>query len=140
MHNLRAWPEHAGHSIDPGAQRRVHQMSIAQGRLHLAVAEKLADHFQRGAAADQERSECMAQVMDAYIRQICLALHLYPKPADFLDGLARHIAGEEPWIALGHYKRSLAHDRRDIRRDRHPGGSCAASWSLQALTKSQALD
>src|SRR6056297_2762677 len=57
--------------------------------------------------------------MDAYIRQVCLALHLYPKPADFLDGLARDITGEKPWIALGDDDRPLTHDRRDVGRDRH---------------------
>ncbi len=56
----------------------------------------------------------MAQIMNAHIRQVCLALHLYPKPADFLDGLARHVTGKEPRIALGHHERPLAHDRRHI--------------------------
>jgi hypothetical protein len=39
MNDLRAWPEHPGHGIDPGAQGRVHQMRIVQGRLLLAVAQ-----------------------------------------------------------------------------------------------------
>ena len=95
-------------------------MRIAQRRLHLAVAQKLADHFQRGAAADQERGECVTQVMDAHIRQVCLALHHNPEPADFFYGLTRHVTGKEPRIALEHNKRPLAHDRRHIGRDRHP--------------------
>ena len=54
MHQLRAGPEDVGHSIDPVTQRRVHQMGIALGRLHLRVTQQLADHFQRRAAADQQ--------------------------------------------------------------------------------------
>ena len=41
--------------IGPGAQGRIHQMGVAQCGLHLAVTQQFADHFQRGAPADQQR-------------------------------------------------------------------------------------
>ena len=65
MHQPWLRLEGAGHGIDPGAQGRIHQMGIAQGGLHLTVAQKFADHFQRGATADQQRGEGVAQVVDS---------------------------------------------------------------------------
>ena len=44
MHQHGPWPECAGHGIDP--QARVHQVGVALRRLHLRMAQQLADHFQ----------------------------------------------------------------------------------------------
>ena len=89
---LRA--ERNGDGIDTGAQRRVHQVGIAKRRLHLAVPQQLADHFQRGTATDQQRGEGVAQVVDVDVRQAALLLDLSPEPAHLLHRLAGHIAGE----------------------------------------------
>jgi hypothetical protein len=102
MHQLRAGPEDAGDGIDPVAQGRIHQVGIALGRLHLRVAQQLADHFQRGATADQQGREGVAQVVDPDIGQFGLGLDPDPEPADFLDRLAGRVAGEQPRIAAWH--------------------------------------
>ena len=75
-------PEGAGHGVDPGAQGRVHQVGIAQGGLHLTVTQQLADHFQRGAAADQQGRKGVAQVMDPDVLQPALLLDLRPEAAE----------------------------------------------------------
>ena len=45
MHQLRAWPENAGHAVDTCTQGRFHQVGITLGRLHLRVTQQLADHL-----------------------------------------------------------------------------------------------
>ena len=119
MHDLRAGPEHAGHGVDTGAQGRIHQVRIALGRLHLAVAQQLADHFQRRTAADQQGGEGVAQVVDPHLGKSGLFLHVDPEAADFLDRLARHIAGKKPRVALWHHQLALAHNGGDLGRDRN---------------------
>ena len=93
-------------------------MRIALGRLHLAVAQQLANHLERGPAADQQGSKGVAQIMNANSGQLGIPLDVDPEPADFLDGLTRNVAGEQPWIALGHEQLALAHDGRNLGRNR----------------------
>lgn len=102
----------------PARRGGIHKVCVALRGLHLAVAEELADHFQRRAAADQERGEGMAQVMDADVGQPGVLLHLGPEPANFPDGLADGFAGEEPRIAAWHHLLTQPHDGRDVLRDR----------------------
>ena len=51
---LRPWPERCRNGINACAQGRVHKMGISLCRLHLAVAQQLADHFEGRSAADQQ--------------------------------------------------------------------------------------
>ena len=96
MNKPRLWSEGTGHSVHPGAQGRIHQVGIAQGSLHLAVTQKLSDHFQRCPATDKKRCEGVAQVMDPDVLQPALLLDLRPEAADLLHRLAGRIAGKEP--------------------------------------------
>ncbi len=48
MYQPWLWLEGTGNRINARAQRRIHQMCIAQRGLHLAVPQQLAYHFQRG--------------------------------------------------------------------------------------------
>lgn len=54
--------QHLAHGVDPGAQGRVNQVSVALGGTDLGVAEEAADHFQRSAAGDEQGREGVAQV------------------------------------------------------------------------------
>lgn len=49
--------QHLTHRIDPRPQRRVDQVRVALGGADLGVAKQAADHFQRRAAGDEQRSE-----------------------------------------------------------------------------------
>ena len=120
MHQNRLRTERAGHGIDPGAQRRIHQMGIALGGLRLAVTQQLADHFQRGAAADQERGEGVAQVVDPDILDPDLLLYPLPEVADFLHRLAGHIARKQQLAAARDQNLALSDDGGGFIRDRQP--------------------
>jgi len=69
-------------------------MGVSLRGLHLAVAEQLADHFQRGATADQQGSEGVAQIMDAHIGKFGVALDPGPEASNFPNGLTDGLAGE----------------------------------------------
>ena len=68
MNKLRAWAEDARHAVHARTQRRFHEVGIALGCLHLAVPQKAPDDLEGGATGDQERSDGVAQVVDAHIR------------------------------------------------------------------------
>ena len=60
----------------------------------------------------------MAQIVDPDFGQFGLLLDVDPESPDFLHRLAGRFAGEQPRIALRHQKSALAHDGRDVGRDR----------------------
>jgi hypothetical protein len=60
-----------------------------------------ADDLERGAAADQQRGEGVAQVMDAHIRQVGLALDPDPEAADFRTGLPMASPGKSHGLPRG---------------------------------------
>ena len=82
-------------------------MCIALGRLHLAVAQQLADHLEGSATADQERGEGVTQIVDPDIRDADLLLEARPEPADFLYRLAGGVTGKEPRRPLDDSKAAL---------------------------------
>lgn len=57
--------QHLAYRVHPGPQGRIDQVCVAMGGADLGVAEEAADHFQRCAAGDQQRSEGVPQVVDA---------------------------------------------------------------------------
>ena len=119
MHKARPWAQEVGHRVDPRPQRRIHQVGVALRGLHLAVAQKLADHFQRGTTADQQGSEGVAQVVDAQIGQLGILLNFHPEPADFPHRLTDGLTGKQPRIAARDYQLALADDGDHFLRDRH---------------------
>ena len=114
MHKAGPRAQETGHRIDACAQGGIHQVRITLGGLHLAVAQELADHFQRCAATDQERGEGVAQVVDADVGQPGVLLCLGPETADFPHRLADGIAGEEPRVVAWHRMLAQPHDGRHV--------------------------
>ena len=97
-------------------------MGISLGGARLRMPEQFADHFQRGAAADQQRGEGVAQVVNAHIEQVGLFLNADPEPSEFLHRLvlALDIARKQPVATGWHGAHAGADQRHRVQRDRHP--------------------
>jgi hypothetical protein len=85
-------------------------MRIPLGRLHLRMAQQLADHFQGCTTADQEGRESVAQIVDPHIGQVRVPLDVDPEAADFLHGLSGRVAGKQPRHTAWHQQLALAYD------------------------------
>jgi hypothetical protein len=75
-------------------------VGIALGGADLGVAEEAADHFQRGAARDQQRCKRMPQVVDTDVGDLRDLLHLGPEALCIADRLIEDVAGAEERAAL----------------------------------------
>ena len=85
-------------------------MGVALGGLNLRVAE-LADHRQRHATRDEQRSEGVAKIVDADGVQIGLRPHIFPKPLDVLKWFAFGIARKHPFAIFGYAPPDRAQER-----------------------------
>ena len=90
------------HRLSRLSKPMVREVCIPLGGFDVGVAQDLFDVIQRHARVHHRTRKAVPQVMHAHIRQISPSLHGHPEPADFLDGLARHVTGKKPWIAPGH--------------------------------------
>ncbi len=102
-------------------------MGVALRGLNLRVAEELADHRQRHSARNEQRRECVAQIMDTDGGQIGLRLDIFPEPLDVLKRLAFGIARKHPLAILGHAQLDRA--------QKHGGGSADRGAMQAALLR-----
>lgn len=71
-------------------------MSIAGGRLDLAMAEKLSNHWQAFAKSESSGREAVSEVMDAYILESGLIANDLPRRVQVAHARAGFPPGKDP--------------------------------------------